>query len=203
MGIVYILTNPVMADLIKIGRTEGPIEERVRQLSSVPGVPVPFEVFFAAEVADAAGWEKALHDAFDDRRINPKREFFRISPDKPVAILKMLNINIVTPKNDIADSKEELDALDKERRRDNNFSFHDTEIPEQSTLTSVFDEEIFCIVHDKKNVLFRNEINSLSGAALIVAHEKGYAWKSIRGPAYWKFEGRTLQEIREAGNDPS
>jgi len=200
MGIVYILTNPAMPELIKIGRTDGPIEERVRQLSSVPGVPLPFEVFYAAQVDDSVGWERAMHEAFDDRRLNPKREFFRLSPDKPLAILKMAHAVVVTPTHDIGDSPEELEALDRERRREVNFSFAGVQIMIGAELQSVFDDSITCEVIGGRNVRFRGQIQSLSGAALIVAHEKGYAWKSIRGPAYWKYDGRTLLEIREAGD---
>ena len=198
MSIVYILTNPVMPDLIKIGRTDGLIEDRVRQLSSVPGVPVPFEVFFAAEVEDAVGWERALHEAFDDRRVNSRREFFRLSPDKPFAILKMAHLRNVTPKYDIVDSKEELEALNRERRRGANFSFANSSIPKGSTLQSVFDDAIECQVIDDRSVMFRGENTSLSRSALVVANEKGHEWKTIRGPAYWKFEGRTLVDIKEA-----
>ena len=200
MPIVYVLTNAVMPDLVEIGRTDGPIEDRVRQLSAVPGVPVPFEVFFAAEVDDAVGWERALHEAFDDRRINARREFFRISPDKPVAILKMLHSRNVTPKQDIAETKEDLEALDRERRREVNFSFPNFGIEKSSMLQSVFDEEITCEVVGDRDVMFRGDITSLSKSALSVANEKGYAWKTIRGPQYWKYEGRTLLEIREAGS---
>ncbi|MDB2668780.1 GIY-YIG nuclease family protein [Alphaproteobacteria bacterium] len=39
---VYILTNPTIPDLVKIGRTTN-LEERLRSLSSHTGVPVPFE----------------------------------------------------------------------------------------------------------------------------------------------------------------
>jgi hypothetical protein len=184
MAVVYILTNPVMPDLVKIGWTEGPIEDRVRQLSSVPGVPVPFEVFFAAEVENAVGWERALHEAFDDRRVNPRREFFRLSPDKPLAILKMADIRNVTPTHDIADSKEELEALDRERRREINFSFVGLPIPKGAALQSVFDETIECEVVSDRDVQFRGEITSLSRSALTIAHEKGHAWKFIRGPQY-------------------
>lgn len=202
MPIVYILTNPVMPDLIKIGRTDGPIEDRVRQLSAVPGVPVPFEVFFAAEVEDSIGWERALHEAFDDRRVNPRREFFRLSPDKPFAILKMAHLRNVTPHHDIVDSKEELDALDRERRRGANFSFAGMPIQTGAILQSVFDEGIECQVVDDRSVLFRGTVTSLSRSALEIAHEKGHGWTTIRGPAYWKYEGRTLVELREAGTEP-
>jgi hypothetical protein len=50
--IVYLLTNPVMDGLVKIGRTAN-LEDRVRSLSVHSGVPVPFEVFYACRVNDA------------------------------------------------------------------------------------------------------------------------------------------------------
>jgi len=197
LGIVYILTNPAMPDLIKIGRTDGALVERVRQLSSVPGVPLPFEVFFAAEVENTAGWEKALHEAFDDRRINSRREFFRLSPDKPAAILKMLQVANVTPVFDIVDSPEEQEALDRERQRASRFSFSQVGIHPGAQLHSVFDDDVTAVVIDDVGVTFENERHSLTSAALIVAHRKGYTWKTIRGPGFWKHDGKTLIEIRD------
>ena len=55
--IVYILTNEAMPGLIKIGRTNGEVSERVRQLDTTP-IPLPFECFYAAEVTDADRVEK-------------------------------------------------------------------------------------------------------------------------------------------------
>ena len=74
--IIYILTNPVMPDLLKIGRTTN-LEKRIKQLSSDTGVPVPFECYFACEVGNGIEVEKRLHFGFGDHRINPKREFFK------------------------------------------------------------------------------------------------------------------------------
>ena len=199
MGIVYVLTNPAMPDLIKIGRTDGLLVERVRQLSSVPGVPLPFEVFFAAEVADSVGWERALHEAFDDRRINARREFFRLSPDKPTAVLKMAHAVNVTPAFDIVDSPEEQEALDRERQRASRFSFTQVGIQVGATLHSVFNDEATAEVIDDLGISFEGQRHSLSSAALILAHRSGLNWKVIRGPQYWKYEGKTLVEIRDEG----
>lgn len=201
MGIVYVLTNPAMPDLIKIGRTDGPLIDRVRQLSSVPGVPLPFEVFFAAEVADSVGWERALHEAFDDRRINPRREFFRVSPDKPTAVLKMAHAVNVTPAFDIVDSPEEQDALDRERQRASRFSFVQVGIQPGTVLHSVFDDEAIAEVIDDFGISFEGQRHSLSSAALILAHRSGLNWKTIRGPQFWKHEGKTLVEIRDQDQD--
>ena len=188
-----------MPDLIKIGRTDGLLVERVRQLSSVPGVPLPFEVFFAAEVADSVGWERALHEAFDDRRINARREFFRLSPDKPTAVLKMAHAVNVTPAFDIVDSPEEQEALDRERQRASRFSFTQVGIQVGATLHSVFNDEATAEVIDDLGISFEGQRHSLSSAALILAHRSGLNWKVIRGPQYWKYEGKTLVEIRDEG----
>ena len=49
-GILYVLTNPQMRGIVKIGFTTGSLDVRMRNLSSPPGVPVRFKCHFAAEV---------------------------------------------------------------------------------------------------------------------------------------------------------
>ena len=88
--IVYVLTNQEMPGLVKIGRTSQPeAGQRVAQLYTT-GVPVPFDVAFAATVESADKVEEALHTAFAPNRINPKREFFRIDPEQAIAIPDLL-----------------------------------------------------------------------------------------------------------------
>jgi hypothetical protein len=201
MGVVYILTNQAMPGLIKIGRTTRSIEERLRELTRAPGVPVPFECFLAVEVRDAEKLEQALHEAFRDHRTNLKREFFNIAPDRPAAILKMFQLHDkasrdVTPKTDIVDTPEEQEALNRERQRRSNFRFSKVSIGAGSVLQSVFDQNITCIVVDDKYVDFRGKIQSLSAAALSVAQEHGRNWSSIAGPQFWEYNGKTLSELR-------
>lgn len=73
--IVYILENPYMPDLVKIGKTTS-LEERMKSLSSQTGVPVPFEYYYACEVENSDKVEKGLHYGFGAHRVNQKREFF-------------------------------------------------------------------------------------------------------------------------------
>ena len=56
---------------------------------------------------------------------------------------------------------------------------------------------ITCVVKGERWVEFRGEEQSLSSAALTIAHEKGRQWSTIAGPDYWNFDGKTLSEIRE------
>jgi T5orf172 domain-containing protein len=194
---VYILTNSAMPGLIKIGRSDQEITTRMRQLDST-GVPLPFECFLAARVDDSPGWERSLHDAFGDHRIRNSREFFRLSPDKPAAILKRVMIEDVTPREDVVEEEDDLRALNKERSRRTNFRFSYANVPDGSTLQSVFDDEITCQVSYPRKVVFRSQECSLSASALVVAREKGFQWDVISGPSYWKYEDQTLSERRDA-----
>jgi hypothetical protein len=84
-GTLYVLTNPFMSGLVKIGCTTGPVEERIKALSSATGVPVAFQCHFAAKVENMAAKEKILHQIFSDRRVNPNREFFSGRPGEDSA----------------------------------------------------------------------------------------------------------------------
>ena len=79
--IVYILINEAMPGLIKIGRTNSDLATRIKGLYTT-GVPLPFELFYACEVADADFVESNLHDAFGDHRVSKGREFFRLVPER-------------------------------------------------------------------------------------------------------------------------
>lgn len=77
-GYVYVLSNPSMAGLVKIGKTTTSPTRRMSELHST-GVPTPFELEFAAEVADCHVSERAAHDALDRYRVSSNREFFKVS----------------------------------------------------------------------------------------------------------------------------
>ena len=210
MGIIYVLVNEAMPGLVKVGKivTEGKtVEDRMKELDTT-GVPMPFECFAAWEVADVNAAESALHRAFHDHRLRKRREFFRMSPDKPTGILQAFGTNNVTPADDIVlqdeQAQDDKQALDRERRRRQSFNFDVVGIEPGATLQSVFDDNVVCEVQDEKKVVFRGAPQSLTAAALTVAHEQGRSWKTINGPAYWKHGGKTLTELRDTlGEDES
>jgi hypothetical protein len=86
-GIVYIVTNPAMPGLIKIGRTYD-LESRLMTLSSHSGVPMSFELVYSAEVRDSVYVERAMHATFSMFRI-PGKEFFRMLPGPAIAALSL------------------------------------------------------------------------------------------------------------------
>ena len=95
-GSVYVLTNPAMPNMVKIGKTTRNVELRLADLYST-GVPLPFECEYAAKVKDVDKTEKAFHTAFEPSRVNPKREFFNINPEQAIAVLSLMAIEDVTP----------------------------------------------------------------------------------------------------------
>lgn len=90
-GWLYVLINPSMPDLVKIGKTTRTPEERAAEISKGTGVPTPFVVAYKSFVNDCSKGEAFIHTYFEKNghRINSNREFFDISiTDAINAILK-------------------------------------------------------------------------------------------------------------------
>lgn len=203
-GIVYILTNEAMPGYIKIGKTTTSIEQRILELSRSTAVPLPFECHYAAKVENINQVEGALHDAFGDHRKNPKREFFIISPERVATILRLLAIKEVTPSRDVGvESREDAAAIEAARKRRSAFNFKMVDIPAGAELKFIRDENITCMVApDQKHVIFKEKEMSISEAA---GEALGSKWW-MQGPAYWTYEGETLDERRmrmEEGENPT
>lgn len=77
-GYVYVLSNPSMPGLLKIGRSEADPQIRAAQLYTT-GVPEPFRIEFVWYCDDHEAVEKELHESFADNR-KPGREFFEVEP---------------------------------------------------------------------------------------------------------------------------
>lgn len=76
-GYVYVLSNPRMPGLVKIGFTEGQPSERAIELSRPTGVPAPFDVeaFFPTDTPHAD--EQQIHALLAKCR-DGRKEFFLI-----------------------------------------------------------------------------------------------------------------------------
>lgn len=193
--IIYVLTNEAMPGYVKIGMTTNNLEQRVRELSRSTSVPLPFTVFFACTVADAHFVEHQLHDAFDNNRVNPRREFFSIDPERVVAALKLAEIEDVTPRHDIVDSMEDQKSLDVAREIRSRFNFDMVDIPIGAELYFSRDNTIKATVvgrsgHD--SIEFNGKRTSLSRAAIEIMQ----ATNALAGTAYWMYDGETLDERR-------
>ena len=200
MDIVYILTNEAMPGLVKVGKTTSDLLGRIRALDTT-GIPLPFECFFAAEVADGHLAEKLIHDAFDDRRVRKNREFFEIAPERIASALKLAAVREITPTGPVIVEPDDAAALKKAKERRNRFSFRTAEVPLGAVLAHKKDEVEVCTVKDNHTVIYNGEEMSLSQSALRVFHKLGYNWSAVSGPSSWVYEGELLDERRRRLED--
>ena len=188
--IIYILINESMPGYVKIGKTNN-LEPRIRSLDTT-SVPLPFECFYACTVKDAAFVERQLLDAFMDHRVRSSREFFEIAPERAVAILKLVEIEDVTPKKDFVELQEDQKAINKAKKRREMFNFKMVDIPAGAELVFSRDENIKAKVVDNRFIEFNGKKTSLSKAANRIL---GYKY-GVAGTDYWKYEGETIDERR-------
>lgn len=194
---IYVLTNEAMLGIIKIGRTNtDSVESRIASLSSHTGVPLPFECYFAAEVKDCVKLEKTLHQLFSDSRVNPKREFFKVDPEKVVLAISIGEFKEITPGVTEID-KEERQALEKAKARRPRLKLEALGIKPGDILKFSRDESLIATVLDNGKVTFQNETLSLSAAALKALHGLGYKTSAASGSEYWLFDEELLDERRK------
>jgi T5orf172 domain-containing protein len=192
--IVYVLINEAMPGYVKVGKTDS-IDRRLRDLDWT-NLPLPFECFYAAKVADASFVETQLLEAFGDNRVRAKREFLVISPERVVAALRLAALQDVTPRADVAVSEEVRHDLEEAHARRAAFNFEMVQIPVGATLTFTRDPNVTATVVDNRRVTFNGANRSLSDAALLALRAQGLNWPRVQGPLYWQYEGETLDERR-------
>lgn len=91
MGCVYILSNPAMPGLIKIGFTKRTAEERAEELyNETKGIPARFVVVHTKDCEEPETLEKRAHTRLAEHRINTRREFFRYPADEAYELLQNL-----------------------------------------------------------------------------------------------------------------
>lgn len=193
-GIVYILKNPAFPNLVKIGVTlRDEVQIRMSELYST-GVPFPFECVYAGKVKDAKKVESSLHQAFNPNRVNPYREFFDIDESQVTVILKLLDVEDVTP-----EINQELDKVDEgskqaskqySKTRRPSFNFLEMGIQVGDILYSV-DGKHTCEVMDEKKVKFNDEIVSLTRATRLML-DNDY---NVAPGLYWNHNGKRLRAI--------
>jgi hypothetical protein len=193
IGIVYLLTNPAMPRLVKIGSTTRKDEKtRMRELFS-SGVPLPFKCVYAARVKSPEKVENALHAAFAAQRVNAKREFFEIDASQAIPLLKLLEIEDSTL--EIEKEVEKVDQVSLEAsksyaKKRPKFNFIQMGIPIGSQLICIKNGEE-AIVRTENSVLYKNQETSLTS---ITREILGYSYSVAPGP-YWTYNGKRLREI--------
>ena len=194
-GAVYVLTNPAMPNMVKIGKTTRKVELRLADLYST-GVPLPFECEYAAKVKDVDKTEKAFHTAFSPNRVNPKREFFNIDPEQAIAVLELMAIEDVTPSVQKEAENVDLEAnisaekFKQKQRPRMNFIEMGMELGENLIFER---DQIECTIYSDTKVKYDEEIYSLTGLTKKLLGDGNK--RRRRGTKWWFYKGRNLVDI--------
>jgi hypothetical protein len=87
-GWVYILSNPSLIGLVKIGMTtRSNYHLRIKELNSSTSIPTPFHIEYVHACNEPLILEKKLHRIFANKRVNNNREFFAV---KARLVIKMI-----------------------------------------------------------------------------------------------------------------
>jgi hypothetical protein len=196
-GFVYIMTNAAMPGVVKIGLTrKDDVSERLRQLYTT-GVALPFECIYSARVPDCAKLERVLHRVFDEKRLNPAREFFRADPNLAILIADLVKIE-ERPVSDAEqgitpEQRTEIEA-EKERKAPR-ISFDRLGLPPGTVLTLSKDPRVTCTVATAQTVDFNGERLSPSRAAVKAINALGHSWRAASGSEYWTYQGTKLSSL--------
>jgi hypothetical protein len=77
VGFTYVLSNPAMPGMVKVGWTDALAEDRSKKLRTT-GVPLPFTVEFGAATSFPKQTETAAHAMLAEHQVSGDREFFRV-----------------------------------------------------------------------------------------------------------------------------
>ena len=94
-GYIYCFSNPCMPGILKVGMTERTPEIRLSEAntSDTWRPPIHYKIEFAKKIYNASEKEKTLHTLLEQytERINPRREFFRVSPEEVRKFLDLMD----------------------------------------------------------------------------------------------------------------
>lgn len=92
-GYIYIMTNPALINMVKIGYATN-VEERRKQLSTT-ALPYEYEVYATYETNGNLE-DKKLHQLIDDLnadlRVSKNREFYVMTPEQAYQLIEAIAI---------------------------------------------------------------------------------------------------------------
>lgn len=189
-GYIYIMTNPALHDMVKIGYSTD-VEKRRKDLSTT-ALPYDYEIYATYETSGKLE-DKKLHSLIDklnpELRVSANREFYIMSPEDAYELLEAIAyINGSLDK--LVRYKEETASCTNNIKKPH-INFTKCGIPIGAELVYTEDPTIKVTVVSDRKVLYNNIETSLSS---IVQEIKGMKHKP-QGTVYFTYNGKSLIEI--------
>lgn len=94
--IIYVMSNPSLQGMVKIGYTGKEIEVRRGALSKATGVPTPFKVEYIYRLQGRGmELEREIHSYLKEFRLNNEREFFEIGIKQAIEAVQKVGTNFI------------------------------------------------------------------------------------------------------------
>lgn len=89
---IYILVNPSIPGICKIGYTTTTVYDRVKQINGATGVITPWDPVFSYKCSDGRALEREIHEELElmGVRVNNRREGFAIDTDSARTLIEKL-----------------------------------------------------------------------------------------------------------------
>ena len=190
MACIYIMTNPALRDMVKIGFATD-VEQRRQQLSTT-ALPYEYEVYATYETEGKLE-DKKLHKLIDnlnpDLRVSKNREFFIMTPEDAYELLEAIAIISGTSSKLRKARKRDSDGEDRKIRRPN-IDFYQCGLKDGDELVYTEDSSIKVYVAGSHKVQYGEELTSLSALACRLKNTS-----SVQGPLFFTFNGELLTDI--------
>lgn len=187
-GYIYIMTNPCLQNMVKIGYATD-VEERRKQLSTT-ALPYDYEIYATYETPGKLE-DKKLHKLIDnlnpDLRVSKNREFFVMSPQDAYDLLEA--IAMISGSQDKLHKVKVTHTSIEQKAKKPAVNFQKCNIPIGAELVFLDDTNVKVTVVSERKVQYNNEITSLSAVAKSI---RGY---SVAGPSCFSYNGKMVAEI--------
>lgn len=187
-GYIYIMTNPCLQNMVKIGYATD-VEERRKQLSTT-ALPYDYEVYATYETPGKLE-DKKLHKLIDglnpDLRVSKNREFFIMSPEDAYYLLEA--IAMISGSQDKLQKMHTVGMSAVQKPKKPAVNFAKCNIPIGAELVFVDDPSVRVTVAGERKVQYHDELTSLSAVA------KGIKGYSVAGPSCFTYNGKLVCDI--------
>lgn len=191
-GFIYIMTNPALKDMVKIGYATD-VEARRKQLSTT-ALPYDYEVYATYETSGNLE-DKKLHKMIDnlnpDLRVSKNREFFVMTSQEAYELLEAIaTISGTTEK--LKRKGKNVPKIPAQHIKKPPINFKKCGIPMGAELVFTEDPTVKVTVVSDRKVQWNEEETSLSAVAGALKHSK-----AIQGSAFFTYEGKLITKIAE------
>ena len=187
-GYIYIMTNPALKNMVKIGYSTD-VEKRRQDLSHSTSIPDDYQIYAIYETEGKLE-DKKLHHLIDklnpDIRYNPKKEFYIMSPEDAYDLLEAIEYISGTAGKLKKHKNNPIQTTKKPQ-----INFAKCGIPIGAELVYIDDPNIKGTVCGDKKVEYNGEEISLSTLVQELKHLKA----KPRGTDCFTYNGRSLIDI--------